>query len=198
MWNRKEKHVSRVINIAGTLSLNLYFKGQWAVLLTCHVRHALHCVAVSKLLVSNKSLTCWNPKSVSSLVQSKLNIFWSPKAQEKLVCSDKTSSTSSTDTMCSLNINDSLTNTEWNARIVTSLTVNTRCLAIQTLLNIEVFHRRLGITGNKRAICDSVSPSKQLQRCSHSFNPHASSLSRMHGLKDRLALWPAAASKSFT
>lgn len=83
-------------------------------------------------------------------------------------------------------------------RIGTSLRVNTRCLAIQTLLNIEVFHRQLGITGNKLPICDSVSPSKQLQRCSHSFNPCASSLSRMHGLKERLAVWPAAASKSFT
>lgn len=192
MWNRKEKHVSRVINITGLQSLNLYFKGQWAVLLMWDVRHEIHCVAVSKLLVSNKRLNCWNLTSVSSQVQSMLKILWSPKAQEQHVCIYY-------QYWYHVQLKHKrFSNTEWNVRIVTSLRVNTRCLAIQTLLKIEVFHGQLGITGNQLPICDSVSPSKQLQRCSHSFNPYASSLSPMHGLKERLAVWPAAASKSFT
>lgn len=68
---------------------------------------------------------------------------------------------------CSFNINDSSTDDEWNVRIVTSVRVNTRGLAIQPRQDIQIFHRGPGITGNQLPICDSVSPSKQL----HLFLP---------------------------
>lgn len=139
---------------------------------------------------------------------------WSPKVQKQQVCSRPVKHRLPhkylnifSKTTCSLNINNSKTDDEWNMRIVTSVRVNTRGLAIQPPQYFQIFHRGPGITGNKRPIYDSVSPSKQLhlflrlQRWKVIHSIHARSLScraGTPGLKEGLAARPAAASKSFT